>query len=285
MSRVLNAIVINAPQRSAQWHGARMGNVTGSRGKDVIRHVGVTDKNALIRDILGVKQLSAKLKEDQSFLELNAMSGLQLFKLNDIDLPNNSTRIKYKQTRVSERLTGMPSDPDPFTTKAMMWGQMNEKLAIAKYQLLTGNRVDEAFFLLHPELRCGASPDGNVTDCVTGEIGVLEAKCLNSDNHLYEIMNKQEVPEDYHVQIQMEMWMSNTDFCDFVGYDSRLPGKLDIFLKRVKRDDDFIDNVLEPEIRAFLEEVDKEERYFRMMSRKGFPFDIDEFRGVKANAV
>jgi YqaJ-like recombinase protein len=262
-----------------------MGNVTGSKGKEVIRHVGVTDKNALIREILGVKQLNAKVKAEQSFLELNAMSGLELFKMNGIELPNNAARIKYKQTRVAERLTGMPSDPDPFTTKAMLWGQTNERLAIAKYQLVTGNQVDEAFFLLHPELRCGASPDGNITDCVTGEMGVLEAKCLNSDNHLYEIMQKQEVPEDYIVQVQMEMWMSNTDFCDFVGYDSRLPGKLDIFIKRVKRDNDFIDNVLEPEIRAFLEEVDKDENYFRMMARKGFPFDINEFRGITADAV
>jgi hypothetical protein len=93
-------------------------------------------------------------------------------------------------------------------------------------------------------------------------------------------MRTQEVPDDYFVQMQMEMWLANVDYCDFVGYDSRLPGKLDVFIKRVKRDDFYIDNVLEPEIIAFLEEVDKDERFFRMKARTGFDFDLNEYRGL-----
>lgn len=282
MSRVLNAIVIDAPQRSAEWFDARLGNVTGSKAKEIIRDVSTVElKNVAIRKILNIYAVNAKVKDSQEYQDLLAMNGVELFKMAGIDIPETAARIMYRKTRVAERLTRMDASAGQFVSKAMQWGQANERLALAEYQLVTKNKVDEAYFLLHPELRCGASPDGHVTDTVTGELGVLEIKCLESHNHLYNIAKTQEVPEEYVVQCQMEMWLANVDFCDFVGYDSRVPGKLNIFIKRIQRDDDFIDNVLEPEIRAFLEEVDKDERYFRMMSRKGFEFNLDEFREVQ----
>lgn len=282
MTRVLNAIVIDAPQRSAQWFDARLGNVTGSKAKEVIRDVdGIDLKNVAIRKILNIYAVNAKVKDSEEYQDLLAKSGLELFKQAGLEIPESGARLMYRKTRVAERLTRMDASAGQFVSKAMQWGQANERLALAEYQLVTKNKVDEAFFLLHPELRCGASPDGHVTDTVTGELGVLEIKCLESHNHLYNIAMLQEVPEEYLVQCQMEMWLANVDFCDFVGYDSRLPGKLNIFIKRIQRDDNFIDNVLEPEIRAFLEQVDKDERYFRMMSRKGFEFNIDEFREVQ----
>lgn len=284
MSRVTNAIVIDAPQRSEKWFAARLGNVTGSKGKEAIRSVeGIDAKHAALRTILNMRAISAQFKLTPDYESFMSKSGYELYKDAELELPDNEKRIQYKRTRVVERLTGLSADQDQYISKAMIWGQTNERLALAKYQMVTGNKVDEAFFLLHPELRCGVSSDGNVTDKVTGELGVLEIKCLESHNHLYKIMQTQDVPEDYLVQIQMEMWLANVDYCDFVGYDSRLPGKLDIFVKRVKRDDWFIDEVLEPEIRIFLDEVDKEERYFRMLARKGFEFNLDEYRGV-ANA-
>lgn len=284
MARVTNAIVIDAPQRSEKWFAARLGNVTGSKGKDAIRSVeGIDAKHAAIRAITGQKALSAKYKLEPEYNSFISKTGYELYKQAGLELPNNEKRISYMRTRVAERLTGMSSETDKFVSQAMLWGQQNERLAQAKYQIATGNKVDEAFFLLHPELRCGASPDGNVTDVVTGEIGVLEIKCLETWNHLYKIMQKQEVPEEFLVQIQMEMWLSNTDFCDFVGYDSRVPGKLDIFIKRVRRDDWFIDEVLEPEIRIFLDEVDRNEAFFRIKAREGFGFDAQTYREV-ANA-
>lgn len=279
MSRVTNAIVIDAPQRSDKWFAARLGNVTGSEAEKAVRATGLEAKHAAIRKMFNMASVSAKFKTSDEYTELISLPGFELFEKAEFELPDNDTRIAYRKSRVIERLTGMPPE-DKFISKAMLWGQMNEKLAVAKYQMETGNKVDEAFFLLHPELRCGASPDGHVTDCVTGELGVLEVKCLESHNHLYKIMRTQEVPDDYFVQMQMEMWLANVDYCDFVGYDSRLPGKLDIFIKRVKRDDFYIDNVLEPEIIAFLEEVDKDERFFRMKARTGFGFNLEEYRGL-----
>lgn len=277
MARVINAIEITAPQRSEQWFKARLGNVTGSQAKNVIRELTPDALAPAFRKLLGVKMLTQSVKNSTAYLELLEKNPFELAELAEIKIPESMSRVSYRQTRVAERLTGYQDD-EPFASKAMMWGTINEPLAIAKYQMVTENIVDEAFFLLHPELRCGASPDGKVTDTTTGELGVLEVKCLNTNNHLYKILRTQKMPDDYFVQVQMEMWLSNVDYCDFVGYDSRLPGKLDIFIERVRRDNDFIDNTLEPEIRAFLDEVDKDERRFRAMIYRGFDFNIERER-------
>lgn len=277
MARVTNAIEITAPQRSEEWFRARLGNVTGSQAKNVIRSLEPDALAPAFRKLLQVKMLTAKVKESPAYLELVGMNPFELLEMAEMEVPESQPRINYRRTRVAERLTGM-SPEEPFVTKSMQWGTINEPLAIAKYQMVTGNVVDEAHFLLHPELRCGASPDGKVTDTVTGELGVLEVKCLDTHNHLYKILQKQKMPDDYFVQVQMEMWLSNVDYCDFVGFDSRLPGKLTIFIERIPRDDDFIDNTLEPEIIAFLKEVDREERKFRALIYRGFEFNLEQFR-------
>lgn len=277
MARVTNAIEIVAPQRSEQWFKARLGNVTGSQTKNVIRELTPDALAPAFRKLLGVKMLTQSVKTSQAYLELAEKNPFELAQLAEIKIPESMNRISYRRTRVAERLTGYQEE-ESFASKAMVWGTINEPLAIAKYQMVTENIVDEAFFLLHPELRCGASPDGKVTDTVTGELGVLEVKCLNTHNHLYKILQTQKMPDDYFVQVQMEMWLSNVDYCDFVGYDSRLPGKLDIFIERVRRDDNFIDNTLEPEIRAFLDEVDRDERRFRALIYRGFEFNLERER-------
>jgi len=273
MSRI-KGIEIKYPQRSEEWHSARRGAVTGSNAKVVIRDVSATARDQAIRKLLNVKTLTPKVKMSHLYLGLLEKNPKDLLQLAQIPIPETMGRLQYRRTRVAERLTGISNDENTFVTKEMQWGQVNERLAVAKYQMITGNRVTEAFFMLHPEIRCGASPDGNVTDSRTGEIGVLEVKCLESHNHMYKILRTQKMPQDYFVQVQMEMWLSDVDFCDFVAYDSRLPGKLDVFIKRIPRDNNFIDTVLEPEIRVFLEETDRDERLFRMLVRKGFEFEL-----------
>lgn len=275
MLKRIKPVIVDAPQRSEEWFAARLGNVTGSQAKDTFLNISQTAVNAAIREILGVKSLTAKVKTEPAYLELLEQDPLEILKMAGMEPPENAKRKKYRQTRVAERLTGLPADLDGgFVTADMRWGEVNEKYAVNKYRLLTNNIVKEAPLMLHPELRAGASPDGLAIDNRTGLTGVIEVKCLRSNNHLYEILKQDRVPEEYLVQIHMEMWISGTDFCDFIGYDSRLPGKLDVYIRRVLRDDDYIENVLEPEIRRFLEQCDKDEKYFRIMARKGIKFNL-----------
>lgn|SRR3990167_307399 len=269
-------IVIEAPQRSVEWRQARLGNVTGSEGKNTFLFVTDAERGAAIRKLLEVKTLTPKIKETSEFFELWDMDGFELMDKAELRISETEKRKKYRQTRVTERLTGLDSNPEQFVSHEMKWGIANEELAVAKYKIETGNIIDPAYFLLHPHLRVGASPDGMVIDRETGELGVAEVKCLKSDNHLYEIMKYGKIPDDYLVQCHMEIWLSNSGFCDFIGYDSRLPGKLDIFYVRLERDEEYLKNELIPQIVRFLDQCDKDERYFRMMSRLGWKQMVGE---------
>lgn len=261
--------IVPYDQRTEEWRQARLGNVTGSRGKDTYLTVSLTEINAAIRALTGLKAINAAYKKTPEYEQFLARDPFELLEEAGMQVTESEKRRKYRQTRVSERLTGIDGEPEKFVTYDMKWGTINEDLAIAKYKLKTGNVVDTAYFGLHPLIRAGASPDGHVTDRETGEIGVLECKCLRSDNHLYEIMKYGKVPEDYIVQCYMEMWIYNVQFCDFVGYDSRLPGKLDMFITRIERDEEKMREVV-TQVCRFLDECDRDERYFRMMSRVGW---------------
>ena len=261
-------IIIEFPQRSEEWRQARLGNVTGSDGKKTFYNISDTAKAGVIRNILEVKALSAKIKETPEFLELWNKDPLELFDEQGERIPEPKERQKYRQEIVAERLSGLSADVDKYVTHDMKWGQVNEQLAITKYQLKTENIVKPAFFMLHPKLRAGASPDGMVIDRKTGLLGVIECKCLRTNNHLYDIIKANKIPEEYMVQIHMEIWISGRDFCDFIGYDSRVQDGLDIFIQRVERDDDYINNVLEPTIIRFLDDCKRDENYFRMKIRE-----------------
>jgi predicted phage-related endonuclease len=156
----------------------------------------------------------------------------------------------------------MSAELDPYITKDMMWGQMLEPEARHMYQLITKNEVQDAPLMLHPELLCGASPDGLVIDTTTGELGTLEIKCLKSTNHLYKVIETQKVPNDYIDQIQMQRWITGRDWCDFVAYDSRVKDGLHLFMQRVEYDEFYVDEVMIPMLKRFLNECDHEERKF-----------------------
>jgi hypothetical protein len=56
--------------------------------------------------------------------------------------------------------------------------------------------------------------------------------------------------------MQWQMACTGRQWCDFVSFDPRLPEHLQLFVKRVSRDDDFIKQT-EDEIVAFLLELEQ----------------------------
>jgi predicted phage-related endonuclease len=95
----------------------------------------------------------------------------------------------------------------------------------------------------------GASPDGLV-----GEDGLLEIKCPNTATHI-ETLLSQSVPGKYNTQMQFQMACTGRQWCDFVSFDNRLPDELQLFVKRVPRDNEFIKQ-MEDEVVKFLNELD-----------------------------
>jgi putative phage-type endonuclease len=164
-------------------------------------------------------------------------------------------RKNYRESLVGERLTGLPADPDQYVSYDMKWGIASEATARTIYQMTKKCIVEDAPFFEHPDLKCGVSPDGLVVDTATGELGLLEIKCPRSANHLFKAVLTQSVPKDYIPQIQMQLWLTDRAWCDFVSYDSRLPQGLQLFIQRVQRDDDYIAQ-LEMQIKRFLKEID-----------------------------
>jgi hypothetical protein len=56
--------------------------------------------------------------------------------------------------------------------------------------------------------------------------------------------------------MQWQMACTERGWCDFVSFDSRMPEGLQIFVKRVFRDDDYI-KTLETEVQKFLNELNE----------------------------
>lgn len=265
MGQRFTPIIVDAPQLSREWFEGRLGNVTGSKVSKTMDF-----RNPTIAQMKKAREFYAlnSSKFTEEYLELLEQYPIMYCLKAGIELTANGARETYKRQTVAERITGISADADVFISKSMLWGQNQERPAKAQYQLIYGNKVTDAPLMLHPELMCGASPDGLVIDVQTGELGNLEVKCLEPWNHLYKVIKANAVPEEYIDQIQMQMWINGRDWCDFVGYDPRVSDGLHLFVKRVERDNFFIDEVLEPMVRMFLEECDQDERQFYAIRSK-----------------
>jgi putative phage-type endonuclease len=160
----------------------------------------------------------------------------------------SATRDNYMAQLVCERLTGQKGES--FTNAAMQHGTDTEPLARAAYEAFKDVLVDEVGFVPHPTIKmAGASPDGMV-----GEDGLLEIKCPNTATHI-ETLLSQSVPGKYNTQMQFQMACTGRQWCDFVSFDNRLPEELQLFVKRVPRDNEFIKQ-MEDEVVKFLNELD-----------------------------
>jgi putative phage-type endonuclease len=160
----------------------------------------------------------------------------------------SSSRDNYMAQLICERLTNQKGES--FTNAAMQHGTETEPLARAAYEALKDVLVDEVGFIPHPKiLMAGASPDGLI-----GDNGLLEIKCPNTATHIDTLLSET-VPGKYNTQMQFQMACTNREWCDFVSFDNRLPTELQLFVKRVPRDNVFI-RLIEGEIVQFIAELD-----------------------------
>jgi putative phage-type endonuclease len=160
----------------------------------------------------------------------------------------SASRENYMAQLVCERMTNTVAES--FTNAAMQWGTETEPLARAAYEAHADVLVDEVAMITHPTIEAaGASPDGYV-----GSEGLLEIKCPNTATAIDTLLS-QTVPSKYIPQIQWQLSCTGRQWCDFVSFDPRLPKELQLFVKRVPRDDAYI-QMLEEEVKKFLTELD-----------------------------
>lgn len=160
----------------------------------------------------------------------------------------STSRHNYLIQLVSERLTGKKAET--YINQAMQDGIDREDEARTLYELKYG-KVNEVGFFDHPTiLMSGASPDGSLADSNGG----IEIKCPIETTHTNTLMS-QSVPSKYIPQIQWQMACAGYDFVDFISYNPNFPPNLQLWVKRVNRDNAYIAE-LEAEVVKFLEEVD-----------------------------
>ena len=158
-----------------------------------------------------------------------------------------ASRANYGAELVAERLTGTTSDG--YTNAAMQWGIDTEPQARNVYELMTNSTVQKVGLVQHPEIALScASPDGLI-----GTIGLIEIKCPNTATHI-ETLLSEKVPEKYITQMQWQMACTGRAWCDYASFDPRMPGEMQLFVKRIAADPVLIDT-LTFSVNEFLAEV------------------------------
>jgi len=143
----------------------------------------------------------------------------------------------YAYKTAIERICGETTE-DTYQTFEMRRGTELEPLARIAYEARTGNLAEESGIVLTDDRMFGYSTDGFVD-----EDGLIEIKCPNSARKLVEMWETGDISE-YEHQIQGGLWITGRKWCDFIMFAPQLEavGK-DLFIKRVMRDDDFIEDM------------------------------------------
>jgi hypothetical protein len=160
------------------------------------------------------------------------------------------SRAKYLRRVVAEILTGKPIET--FRNHDTERGQEDEPMARWSYELITGRTVEQVGFIEHDSLPVGCSPDGLVLNRARG----AEIKCVIPTVQV-ETLDAGGYPSEHKPQIQGGMWIAECGTWDFCSYCPAMPEQLRTYIFTVERDEDYIRKVLEPEVRRFIDDVNR----------------------------
>lgn len=160
----------------------------------------------------------------------------------------SKTAESYMMELIAEILTG--NSKPFFENDAMRWGTETEPQARAMYAV-NNNFVDvkEVAFVEHNE-QVGISPDGLV-----GDKGLLEIKCPLTTTQLRRALSD-DYSADYKAQIQMQLWVTDREWCDFLSFDPRLECAAGYLQQRVYRDEEYIEE-MKTKVYAFAEKMNE----------------------------
>ena len=163
----------------------------------------------------------------------------------------------YAAQVAMERVSGEPCR-ETFVNWQMRQGVEREPKARFEYEAQTGNLASESGVVLTDDRLFGYSTDGYV-----GADGIIEIKCLASAKKVVSMLSSGDTSEYIH-QIQGGLWITGRAWCDFVMYVPELaPVGNQLYRKRIERDDNFIDSMVE-QLLKFAATVDEYEAILRM---------------------
>ena len=155
--------------------------------------------------------------------------------------PGDPTAVaeRYAADLAIERISGQAHGEPP---KAWVLERGHEMEAAARriYEGRTGAFVTEAGICVTDDSIFGYSSDGLVDDD-----GLIEIKAPIDSTKILAMWQTGDTSE-YDHQMQGGMWITGRKWCDFILYvpDLAVVGK-DLFIKRIYRDDAFIDAMVE----------------------------------------
>lgn len=142
---------------------------------------------------------------------------------------DSKTRRTYMLKLMGERLTGDPMYR--YTNDHMERGHDQEPAARELYAFQTDLEPQAVGFIKNGSVGC--SPDS-----IVGDKGMVEIKTKLAHLHL-DVLLGDAVPNEHMAQIQGQLWVAEREWCDFVSYCPKLP----LFVKRVHRDEAFIERI------------------------------------------
>lgn len=149
--------------------------------------------------------------------------------------------LLYAMDTARERVGGKSADV--YQNAAMRVGSEQEPLARVAYEDATGNLVEEVGFAFTADGKFGVSPDGLVD-----HDGMVEIKTMVSSDTLFRAVVDGDHAE-YIDQINGAMWLLGRKWCDLILWAPDLPEELRLTVRRIHRDDNAVDALVDDLIR------------------------------------
>lgn len=135
------------------------------------------------------------------------------------------------------------------SNKAVQHGEFWEDEARKRYADKMNYEVFEVGFipLAGYEKFCGGSPDGMIRE----EKGLIEIKCpfnpeIYQDYLLFESPNDlKEYSLQYYAQTQLNILVTECDFCDFVAFDPRTSASKQLKILRIPKDEEMCKTLIQ----------------------------------------
>lgn len=146
---------------------------------------------------------------------------------------------RYAADIAIERISGKPHGEPPKAWVLERGHEMEERARMV-YEARTGAFVTEAGICVTDDDLFGYSTDGLVDDD-----GLIEIKAPIDSSKILAMWKTGDTSE-YDHQMQGGMWITGRKYCDFLMYVPDLaPVGKDLYVKRVLRDDAFIDDMVQ----------------------------------------
>lgn len=228
---------IDCLQGSAEWHSARCGTTTASCFADATKTIGGLNEQqgAYVK---AVREDGTSEKDAASAAGYKAVpkSSIIMRALAGEDTREPSDEAKrYAADIAIELISGKPHGEPP-KAWVLERGHTMEAAARRIHEARTGAFVTEAGFCKTDDDLFGYSTDGLVEDD-----GLIEIKAPIDSAKIMAMWATGDTAE-YDHQMQGGLWITGRKWCDFIMYVPDLaPVGKDLFVKRIFRDDEFID--------------------------------------------